>query len=858
MTMRVTMRDPRRGENGLSMLLTGQTYTVSDDYGKFLVSLGAVDTDNVIAQREFAKIDQVVSDEARAIRALVSSAWISPTPNANNATAAEFNRAMIQTAIDAGGVVNIVKPGVYYVSDTLFGQDYATLDLGAGVKIIPHGTYRKTVITTLNAHWWGDAAAPAGIAILGATDNSAGTAGTGTVRVASKTMYYTAPGDTEGAGVVAVAGTGDQGTGTARYELVSGDGVRKLYVTAVYGSLSTASGSVRIHKCSGAKTVSWTRDGSVCTVTETAHGRDAADGLGLYGANFLGQQHILNVTDVDTWTMLDTRTAGSGTGAVLGRKSFSITGPGTIDYGCRNTVAPVLRSINDAHAVLALCVSDFTFGHGETQIRQSKKYGIYCQVTSRLRIDMKFYADAIGPDSGNPYTSTAAYQLNGKNFDSVCSVVGKSTDTLTALCISDYPAQCFFLSSDFGNTDTSFTTLPITRGIGGSHHDVIRLAGCRNSKFRHTVIGEVYTDCSNTTSTALLFAFADPYLHNAGECIWEGLHVKKGAWTQQPGSTIHTASISLWPEGSTPCTGTIIEGLELDVPARTETFGAILLGSSAAGSGGIIADLTIRNCYTRNNKSWQGTLLHKMQPTIPGVTPGSGAVTVGRLQVSDNFLQIDNAAHTSWMSNLVSIAASNWTIDSLYVERNRFIDVSSAGTKSFLFYSWPGDKGGFKVAKLTDNYVAGNGTGLLNHQSTTYAMPKITVDGLHIGPSTSYGVILGAPAILNVGNWHSDDGGVYRSIFVIYSSGAASDIQSMGGNNVKGSDTLSVTVSGSVQPSVNGIDLAVDLSTIARTAGRIVRTAVSKGTIPANVLAVCDASGTTNSWKALHNTTLVY
>ena len=72
MSMRVTMRDPRRSEDGLSVLLTGQTYTVSDDYGRFLVSLGAVDTDGVIASRTFAAKDEVVSDEARATRALVS------------------------------------------------------------------------------------------------------------------------------------------------------------------------------------------------------------------------------------------------------------------------------------------------------------------------------------------------------------------------------------------------------------------------------------------------------------------------------------------------------------------------------------------------------------------------------------------------------------------------------------------------------------------------------------------------------------------------------------------------------------------------------------------------------------------
>jgi hypothetical protein len=73
MTMRVTMRDPRRSEDGLSILLTGQTYTVSDDYGKFLVSLGAVDTDNVIESSRVVLRDNLLADEAVAARSLVAN-----------------------------------------------------------------------------------------------------------------------------------------------------------------------------------------------------------------------------------------------------------------------------------------------------------------------------------------------------------------------------------------------------------------------------------------------------------------------------------------------------------------------------------------------------------------------------------------------------------------------------------------------------------------------------------------------------------------------------------------------------------------------------------------------------------------
>lgn len=47
-TMRVTMSDPARSEDGLSMMLSGQTYTVSVEYGMYLIrTRGAVDTDRL-------------------------------------------------------------------------------------------------------------------------------------------------------------------------------------------------------------------------------------------------------------------------------------------------------------------------------------------------------------------------------------------------------------------------------------------------------------------------------------------------------------------------------------------------------------------------------------------------------------------------------------------------------------------------------------------------------------------------------------------------------------------------------------------------------------------------------------------
>lgn len=75
MTMRVTMRAPRRSEDGLSVLLAGTTYTVTDEFGKELVQGGhATDTENAIATEAAANRDQLLTDEVRRTRGVVSRA----------------------------------------------------------------------------------------------------------------------------------------------------------------------------------------------------------------------------------------------------------------------------------------------------------------------------------------------------------------------------------------------------------------------------------------------------------------------------------------------------------------------------------------------------------------------------------------------------------------------------------------------------------------------------------------------------------------------------------------------------------------------------------------------------------------
>lgn len=96
MTMRVTMRNPRRSEDGLSILLVGTTYTVSDEYGQALVQANhAVDTDNVISTEDAAARDALLPTEVRATRSLVSAAGIPPAIAIMGDSIAQQNTSVI-------------------------------------------------------------------------------------------------------------------------------------------------------------------------------------------------------------------------------------------------------------------------------------------------------------------------------------------------------------------------------------------------------------------------------------------------------------------------------------------------------------------------------------------------------------------------------------------------------------------------------------------------------------------------------------------------------------------------------------------------------------------------------------------
>jgi hypothetical protein len=740
--------------------------------------------------------------------AAAANAGLSALSPDATASGAAFNERLLNALLAAAGAINVNAGfGSYCCANTLFLESNTWLYLPPSFELLGSGSYRKTMFTTSNAAWYDDAAVIGGVAILCATD-SGGIDGVGTVRCLTKTLYYKACGDKEGAGVAIAAGTGAQGTGTARYELVSGDGVRKLYVTASYTSLSDGTSQVRVHSSSGAKAVTWTRvaqtgntDGYI-TVNEAAHGRKSGDAVGLFGTGLVGQAHIRTVIDANTYDIVDNTRAVQASplpGAVFGRRNIIVTGPGRINYGITSAASTQnLRSISDAHAVLALCVSDFQWF---AEIRNPKKYGIYAQVTEGFKCNFPFYA---GKDIASPITSTAAFQLNGKNNNSVCTAWGRSTDTITALCLSDYPTQCFFLSSDWGGTNTFNTTIKDLVAEDG-HLDVVRFAGAAGQKYINTKIINTYARVDATTQ-AIIEGIVDANLHNYGDSCFDGLFIKGLSADKTGDGTNQVRLVSLTAAGSNKSNNVVIEDVEVSFPCDQQYSPAISI------SGGTWGSVTVRGAYNRVGTKFQGYFF---------ALGYDGAAVVDRITLEKNTLTFDNtirAGRTTWPSNFFTDVTNANTVDTLIVQGNVITDTSPSGTKCEAVSHATGTKANVKV--IGGNRFVGLNMGVrqaVSDPNCKYTITDLDMTSMSYVFTTDTGF-----SELRVGNITWDSGSIYRPFQINQTSGSASKIRSIGGLSAAPAAGHVVSI-GSINPDCNGADLVCDTTKLAAVRGNQVR-----------------------------------
>ena len=719
---------------------------------------------------------------------------------AATAAAATFNTTAIQAALTAGGLVQITTPGTYYVSDTLFLESNLSLLLATGVTLKSQGTTRFLMFTTQNCCW--SSTVLAGVALIAASDGT--TVGTGTIRKSTgpATLFYTAPGSTEGAGVD-VSGAA---SGAARFTLTSGNG-KQLHVAVVVAALPAASSAtVRIGPNVGAKSITWSRTTNVTTVTESGHTRQPGDAVVLFGTNIAANVYVETCTMGTSWTFTDTRSNSSGSGEAFGKTNIRISGTGTIDYNMAAGTAR--RSVQDANTIAMFGVSHWRIT--DVLLYDGYKYGVMGQCVTDYDIDVRGYAD-------NATSSTAIVQINGKSRHGRIRTAGRSTDTAMALIGGDYPTQTLCFSNDEGGLDFDDTEIMGSDGTD-SNFEGLRLAGAANLWFRNTRVYNIRHNVRSGT-TKIVSTSVDSNIYLGTEMNVEGLLID-GVFPSKAGTT-ECAMVSLQAAGSTKSSGVVIRRVELAYPLESQFSGPIEI---VAGNW---RDITVENCYQRS-ATWQGNLVW---------TSGSTASTIDNLTIRNNHLRIDNALKTtSWKSSLFSPANANMTIERLIIENGSLIEVSSGGTKSDVVIL---GNGTIKQAIL-QGLKADGCTGLLYYNSTDTGC-KIIARDLEI--ASSFCLRFDTPAAeVAVGSVQVISGTLTDVVRIGYSS-ATMKVRSLGGMPATPSSGNHVNVAAgtSNSPDVNGADIICDISVTASAAGAMVINSAA-ATVPGTGLVQYDGA----------------
>lgn len=259
-------------------------------------------------------------------------------------------------------------------------------------------------------------------------------------------------------------------------------------------------------------------------------------------------------------------------------------------------------------------------------------------------------------------------------------------------------------------------------------------------------------------------------------------------------------------------------------------YGGINLGGGAVNANSMV---------TVNSLTIEGWNMH-------AEVAGNAYVSVDYMNIGNLVLRDCTPKNTN-TNKCINLLSANATVKRLEFSGGKY-DQNGAGT-----YSLVGSTGGTLGMAVFNGPVFGPGVHGIN--GATFANTPVLIFNaprgeagyqslVTMGGSQSITVHLNAPVCdaASVGLFNLYGTGTYK----ITASG------------VQASGTLFTNLTGTATISCPDGTLTADLTKLARTAGQIVKTAGAYGTIPAGVLAVCDNSGAGNSWKALHNTALVY
>lgn len=733
---------------------------------------------------------------------------------ASASAAASVNTAAFQAAINRGGTISLTTPGTYNIDAPLLIGSDTRVQIAPGVTIRNNAANYGVMIRTGNAEF-AHAATSNGIAILAADTQTAGV-GQILYQTAPARLSWKAPSDSSYGTPVDVS-TSPGG----KYTLESGAANKALHVAVATSVLAGSGGTytVKVSGSRGAVSAALVRASGVVVATEVGHGRRSGDMIQIYGDSAFAGTFVIEVTGDDTYTYADARSAASSSGArAYGLRNISILATGaTFDAGYGR-----LTGANNgvlSNAIVARNVSGLEIVGGRTI--KTAKYGILVNACANYRV-----ADWTR-DLGSDTIHLTSPLLNGR----VENVTANGGDNVVGIGTSDYAGQIYDLPSEVGFVDVENLLVRNITGINSSH-DLVRFFGAAPGSMRNVTIDGVH-GTFDSTATAAVRVMTDTTLMNNGtaQTNIERLTIRN---VTASGANPSLQLRQVYIDGAGTKDAISIDGVRLQSNGTVQRGGIWI--------NGVVGKVDVSNLY-QASAAFQGT----------GIVLGSSA-SLGELAVRNTRLStLNTVLSTSHNAAVLYCDQNAAVIDKLVIDDVIMKDTSASGALPSMVYLTN------QVKRITANNIEADGTAnLIRLTGTVATTPKVNVSNVHgiSGGSGTNSNIIYSQAI---GDFTVENvtGTFAFGVTINVASGTAKIRGSNVGAATYGSGRF-LDASGGATFNAHAPDGTALLSQISRTVGNMVKSSTALGTIPAGALAVCDDTGTTNSWKAVHNTSLTY
>ena len=712
----------------------------------------------------------------------------------NSSSVASSNTTAIQAALTAGGLVQITAPGVYYVNDTLILYDRTNLVIGQGVELRARTGGSRGTSTFLMFRNSNFNSTPVTISTI-----TAAIYGSSMVRV---TVTFASAHGLVAGNFLQIKGDGaDVYNGVWEVESVSSATVLS-FVMSIAGGSALAPPSAAVSVASVSQTVA--NPGVFTTATNAFFKGQPVTITGTPPTGFLN-----NTTYYVIATGLTTTTCQ------LADSPFATTGK-QVTGSSSCTIVPTIQG-SPANGYISIggggSINGYFDAGGFVASGTWNDHAIVFRrvlepvVDGLIFKDVRKYCVSM-QDVQNP----VCRNYHGDTGSDGCHIYGPAWNPLIENAYGTFGDDvAVFQPID----DNSYAPFEVGSGfdLGGNIYN----GTMRNIRARHS--------------------------HNSGACV-----IYPNGNSNAAGATNQIYAMR----------GTfLIDGASVQDPVVTANWTggpSVTLGNGYTTVPGTIDTLTIRNTQIPFLQNTGGSLITINNLTLDGMTNDGFNGTNATLNVdvmTINTLTINPANITNINTNkLVLLKTVNATINTLIYNGGYFTQ-SGSGTFSLL-----SSNGGNLGTAIFNGPTLGANVKLIDESGAYVGTPTFVLN--HPVGLSGYASMLSLTgsqnAIVKINGLKSI--APVTGVFNIYSYTGTLTMQ-VSGMDYTGTLFANLTGSNNSFTNPDG-SCPVDLSKIARTAGSTAKCASGNGTIVANTMATCDATGAANSWKQISNTTLTF